>query len=67
MSGPSSATFSFSGIVRNFAPGWFASVIGTGVLAMTTHTLSAQCSFLAPVALGLHYFNVLLFVLWSTS
>lgn len=48
-------------ISRTFAPGWFAAVMGTGVLALTTQVLSARWSLLAPVALALHWFNVGLF------
>ncbi len=54
---------SFTEIARNFAPGWFASVMGTGVLAITTHALAAKLPVLAPLAWVLHYFNLLLFVL----
>ncbi len=52
----------FSEIARGFAPGWFAAVMGTGVLAMTTQTLAARWPVLAPLAWLLHYFNLLLFV-----
>lgn len=52
---------SFSEISKNFAPGWFASVMGTGVLALTTLHLSHEQSWLEPVAWGLHYFNLLWF------
>ncbi|MFW5395610.1 MAG: C4-dicarboxylate transporter/malic acid transport protein [Candidatus Accumulibacter regalis] len=51
----------FSEIVRHFAPGWFAAVMGSGVLAITTLTLSARWPLLAPLAWSLHYFNLLLF------
>lgn len=54
---------SFSDISRSFAPGWFAAVMGTGVLALTTHSLSGRWPVLAPAAQGLHWFNVLLFCL----
>jgi len=40
---------SFSDISRSFAPGWFAAVMGTGVLALTTHSLSGRWPFLAPL------------------
>jgi len=40
----------FSEIARGFAPGWFAAVMGTGVLAMTTQTLAARWPVLAPLA-----------------
>ena len=53
----------FSEIVRTFAPGWFAAVMGTGVLSLATLGLSARWAFLSPLAWGLHYFNLALFVL----
>ncbi|WP_291993246.1 C4-dicarboxylate ABC transporter [Candidatus Accumulibacter sp. ACC003] len=51
----------FSEIVRHFAPGWFSAVMGSGVLAITTLTLSTRWPILAPLAWGIHYFNLLLF------
>lgn len=53
----------FSDISRGFAPGWFAAVMGTGVLAMSTQGLAAYWSLLAWPAQVLHWFNVLLFLL----
>lgn len=53
----------FRTIVSSFAPGWFAAVMGTGVLAMTTRTMSMSWEWLSPVALGLHWFNICLFLL----
>jgi len=61
MSSPPSAFPSFADITRSFAPGWFAAVMGSGVLALTTHSLSGRWPFLSPVAYGLHVFNVFLF------
>src|SRR5574343_1996465 len=52
----------FTDIARSFAPGWFAAVMGTGVLAMTTHTLAGQWAWLGGLAEALHWFNNLLFV-----
>jgi C4-dicarboxylate transporter/malic acid transport protein len=52
---------SFSEISRHFAPGWFAAVMGSGVLSLTTLTLSARWPFLAALAWSVHYFNLLLF------
>lgn len=49
-------------IVAHFAPGWFAAVMGTGVLAQTAHTLAAHWSPLDDLALALHGFNTLLFL-----
>jgi tellurite resistance protein TehA-like permease len=54
---------SFADISRTFAPGWFAAVMGTGVLALTTHGLAQRWPWLAPLAEGLHWFNSALFVL----
>lgn len=54
---------SFSDITKGFAPGWFASVMGTGVLALTTLTLSQEQSWLTLPAWALHYFNLTLFCL----
>lgn len=53
----------FAEISRSFAPGWFAAVMGSGVLALTTHSLSGRWPWLSPLALGLHWFNVALFAL----
>ncbi|WP_153145682.1 C4-dicarboxylate ABC transporter [Dechloromonas sp. H13] len=52
----------FSEITRAFAPGWFAAVMGSGVLALTTHGLAAHWPLLAGPALALHWFASLLFV-----
>jgi hypothetical protein len=48
-------------LVRNFAPSWFAAVMGTGVLALGTAFLARGTPALEPVALSLHWFNVALF------
>ncbi len=62
MTSPAPAHFpSFADITRSFAPGWFAAVMGSGVLALTTHSLSGRWPLLSPVAYGLHLFNVFLF------
>ncbi len=53
----------FAEISRTFAPGWFAAVMGTGALSLGTLALSAHCPLLTPLAWGLHYFNLLLFIL----
>lgn len=52
-----------SKIIASFAPGWFASVMGTGVVSMTSLTLSRQWPWLEPAAVALHYFNFGLFAL----
>ncbi len=53
----------FSEISRSFAPGWFAAVMGTGVLALTTRSLSLRWPALAALAEVLHWFNSALFVM----
>ena len=53
---------SFSDIARSFAPGWFAAVMGTGVFALTTHSLAQHLPALALPAMALHWFNSILFV-----
>jgi C4-dicarboxylate transporter/malic acid transport protein len=63
MSSPPVTPLSFFSIARDFAPGWFAAVMGTGVLAMTTQALAAQWPLLGSPAWALHYLNVLLFAL----
>jgi C4-dicarboxylate transporter/malic acid transport protein len=54
---------SFSDISRGFAPGWFAAVMGTGVLALTTRSLGLRWPALTVIAEALHWFNSVLFVL----
>ena len=46
-----------------FAPGWFAAVMGTGVLAVTLHFYAKYLPSLDPLAVGLHWLNVAFFVL----
>lgn len=53
---------SFADISRTFAPGWFAAVMGTGVLALTTHGLARYWPWLELPAIALHWFNSLLFL-----
>ncbi len=48
-------------IVKNFTPSWFASVMGTGILAITSLFYSQYLPFLKDVAYFLFYFNVVLF------
>ena len=52
----------FSEISRTFAPGWFAAVMGTGVLALTTHALAQHWPWLTLVGEILHWFNTALFL-----
>jgi C4-dicarboxylate transporter/malic acid transport protein len=53
----------FSEISRTFAPGWFAAVMGTGVLALTTHAMAQRWPWLTLVGEVLHWFNTALFLL----
>ncbi len=48
-------------IVKNFTPSWFASVMGTGILAVTSMFYSRYIPFLMDVAYILFYFNIVLF------
>jgi C4-dicarboxylate transporter/malic acid transport protein len=48
-------------IIKNFAPSWFASVMGTGILAITSLFYSKYISFLKTIAHVLTYFNIILF------
>ena len=48
-------------LVKNFAPSWFASVMGTGILAMTSLFYSRYIPFLKSMAYVLFYFNIILF------
>jgi len=41
--------------IKNFAPSWFATVMGTGILAMTSMFYSSYLPFLQYVARGLFY------------
>ena len=56
---------SFPLIVRTFAPGWPAAVMGTGAFALTTLHFSHQLPVLAGLAWVLHWFNLALFALIS--
>lgn len=48
-------------IIKNFMPSWFASVMGTGVLALVSFSYSEFIPFLATVSNYLFYFNIVLF------
>jgi len=50
-----------SNLIKNFAPSWFASVMGTGIFAMTSLFYSQHVPFLDVIALFLFHFNVVLF------
>jgi len=54
---------SFAQVVKNFAPSWFAAVMGTGVLALGSAALGRSFPPLAALAVALHWFNVALFLL----
>jgi len=49
--------------LQAFAPGWFAAVMGTGVLAVTLHFYARLVPALDVPAVALHWLNVLFFVL----
>ncbi len=48
-------------IVKNFKPSWFASVMGTGILAITSLLYSKYIPVLKDVSHILFYFNITLF------
>ncbi len=48
-------------VIKNFTPSWFASVMGTGILAMTSLFYSQYVPILKNLAYILFYFNVILF------
>ena len=48
-------------IVKNFTPSWFASVMGTGILAVTSLFYSQYIPFLKNLAYILFYFNIIIF------
>jgi len=47
--------------IKNFAPSWFASVMGTGILAIASYLYSQYVPLLKDIAVVLFYFNVVLF------
>jgi C4-dicarboxylate transporter/malic acid transport protein len=48
-------------IIRNFLPSWFASTMGTGVLALVTFSYSKYVPFFNPLSHYIFYFNLILF------
>ena len=50
-----------SNFIKRFAPSWFASVMGTGILAITSLSYSQYVPVLKNAAVFLFYFNVVLF------
>lgn len=55
-------SLSFDQIVKNFAPSWFAAVMGTGVLALGAAFLGHEFAPLAAASMFLHWFNIGLFL-----
>ena len=51
----------FSTVVQHFAPGWFAAVMGTGALAITSFHFGREVPLLGAWGWFLHYANFLLF------
>jgi C4-dicarboxylate transporter/malic acid transport protein len=51
----------FDTIVRNFAPSWFAAVMGTGVVAVNSANFGQTFPVLKSLGEILHWFNVVLF------
>ena len=47
--------------IKNFAPSWFAAVMGTGILALTSCFYSGYLPFLSHLGRALFWFNVALF------
>lgn len=60
---------SLSLITKNFAPSWFASVMGTGILAITSFYYARFSIYLEYLSIALWIFNMLLFavlfVFWT--
>ena len=52
-------------MVRQFTPNWFAATMGTGVLALILPQLPGVGTTLRPIAEGLWWFDVALFLLFS--
>ena len=50
-------------VIRNFIPSWFASIMGTGALALGAFAYSSYLPFLKSVGRVLFYFNVFAFFL----
>ncbi len=48
-------------VIKNFAPAWFASVMGTGIFAVTSKYYSCYWSWLNNVAAWLWVINIILF------
>ncbi len=50
-------------IVKNFTPSWFASIMGTGILALVSIFYGGYLPILKTIGVWLFYFNVILFFL----
>ncbi|ACM93790.1 C4-Dicarboxylate transporter [Nautilia profundicola AmH] len=50
--------------IKNFAPSWFASIMGTGILAISCKLFSEYFSVLLPVSIFLFWFNLFIFFLF---
>ncbi|RLF49607.1 MAG: C4-dicarboxylate ABC transporter [Thermoplasmata archaeon] len=48
-------------ILKNFSPAWFASVMGTGIVAVTTKIYSAYIPYIRPLSSVLLFANTVLF------
>ncbi len=48
-------------IVKNFSPAWFASVMGTGIVALTCNFYSKYIAILKDISIFIFYFNMILF------
>ena len=48
-------------VIKNFAPSWFAAVMGTGILAISSSMYSDYIPWLDTLAVWLFYFNIFLF------
>ncbi len=51
-------------IVKNFIPSWFASVMGTGIFAISSWMYSVYIPVLKYVAIGLFYLNIIMFFIF---
>ncbi|KUO75631.1 MAG: C4-dicarboxylate ABC transporter [Desulfosporosinus sp. BRH_c37] len=56
------ATNKFLEIIKNLSPAWFASVMGTGIFAVTSKYYACYCSWLNNVAEFLWIINIILFL-----
>lgn len=53
----------FSLVIKNFAPSWFASVMGTGIVAITSFFYSQNFIWLKKLSVMVWVLNMFLFVL----